>query len=172
MSGAHAAAGMNEPRRTDSRPSWGRGVEKLPPLSAKPLPGTALCMTLLGSALVLGGGGTSNPQTEMILQVFTALTVMPLAVSEDWQRGLGRIPASAWLLGALVLLVPVLQLIPLPPSLWQSLPGREVEIQSLALVQADRSWMPITMAPARTFASLLAMICPVLMLLQVSRLSL
>ncbi len=129
-------------------------------------------MALIALAMILGGGGTTNPQTEMILQVSTALLAIPLVVSSRWQSGLGAVPVPAWILAGLVLLLPVLQLIPLPPSVWQALPGRAIEIQSLALAQTNQSWMPLTMAPARTFASLLAMICPVLVLLQVSRLSL
>lgn len=129
-------------------------------------------MALVALSLIFGGGGTVNPQTEMVLQFLTAVLMVPLVVMPNWQRGLGKISTAAWVLAGLVLLVPALQLIPLPPSIWQSLPGRGVEVQSLALVGADQHWMPLTMAPARTFASLLAMICPVLVLLQISRLPL
>lgn len=129
-------------------------------------------MALVGLAIVLGGGGTSNPQTEMVLQFLTALIAIPLVASDNWQRGLGPIRGAAVLLGALILLLPIVQLIPLPPSIWQNLPGRSVEVQSLAAAKADQSWMPLSLAPARTFASLLAMICAVLLMLQVSRLSL
>ncbi len=167
MSGVQAISGLSETRRKPS----GRTADALPPLRTRPLPGTALCMAILGLGLTLGGGGTVNPQTEMILQVLIALLLIPLLVSQSWQRGLGQVQAPAWLLGGLILLIPVTQLIPLPPSVWHALPGRTVEIQSLALVQADQSWMPLTMAPARTFASLLATIFPVLLMLQVSRLS-
>ena len=129
-------------------------------------------MAMVGLAIGLGGGGTVNPQNEMILQFLTALIMIPLVASSNWQRGLGAIPGVAWLFGILVLLLPILQLIPLPPSLWHDLPGRAVEVQSLAAVQAERMWMPLSMAPARTFASLLAATCAVLLMLQVSRLSL
>jgi len=136
-----------------------------------PLRGTAICIALVALAMTFGGGGTSNPQNEMILQFLTAVLVIPLVASRHWQSGLGPINPSAWLLAGLCLLMPVLHLIPLPPSIWQSLPGRAIEVQSLATAQAGQRWMPLTMAPARTFASLLAMICPVLLMLQVSRLS-
>lgn len=171
MSNAHAAVGKSGSRRGENR-SASRTTEPLPPLRTKPLPGTMLCMALVAAAIFLGGGGTVNPQTEMILQVMTALLVMPLVISSDWQRGLGDVQKPAWLLAGLVMFMPVAQLIPLPPMMWHALPGRAVEIASLALVQADKTWMPLTMAPARTFASLLAMACPVLLMLQVSRLSL
>lgn len=171
MSGAQTIKAPNATRRGDSRGPSGKPSDKLPAVRTRPLPGTGLCMAVVALSLILGGGGTVNPQTEMVLQVLTGLIMIPLFAGTDWQRGLGPIQKPALLLGGLVLLVPVSQLIPLPPSLWHSLPGRSVEVQSLALIQADKSWMPLTMAPARTFASLLAMICPVLLMLQISRLS-
>ncbi|WP_292933927.1 O-antigen ligase family protein [Novosphingobium sp. PASSN1] len=129
-------------------------------------------MVMVALAIGLGGGGTVNPQTEMLLQFLIALLLLPLTISSKWQRGLGAIPRAMLLLAGLILVLPVLQLIPLPPSIWHALPGRTIELQSLTLVQAGQTWMPLTMAPSRTFASLLAMLCPVLLMLQVSRLSL
>jgi O-antigen ligase len=171
MAGAHQAGAMSAGRRSDARSAPARSAETLATIQSKPLPGTALCMVLVGAAIFLGGGGTVNPQTEMILQVLTATLMIPLFVSARWQRGLGQVPPAMQLLAILLLLLPVLHLVPLPPSIWQALPGRGIERQALALVGADTGWMPLSMAPARTFASLLAMICPVLLMLQVSRLS-
>lgn len=172
MSGAQTMKAPGAPRRGDGRPSSGNTPDKLTRIGSRPPRGTALCMALVAVSMLLGGGGTVNPQTEMLLQVLTALLVMPLIASPNWQIGLGPVQTHAKLLSGLVLLVPLLQLVPLPPSIWHALPGRSVEVQSLALIQADNAWMPLTLAPARTFASLLAMICPVLLLLQMSRLSL
>lgn len=172
MSGAQATEASGDFRRREGRTSSSRGKDKLPPLSTRPLPGTSLCMVLVALAMVLGGGGTVNPSTEMVLQVLTALVLLPLVASHSWQRGLGPVQVPAMILAGLVLLVPVAQLVPLPPSIWQALPGRSIEVQSLSLIQAEKSWMPLTMAPSRTFASLLATLCPVLLMLQVSRLSL
>jgi O-antigen ligase len=127
-------------------------------------------MALVSLAIALGGGGTVNPQTEMVLQVATFLLTIPLLTIDSCKRGLANVPSAAWLLAWLVIVIPVIQLIPLPPSIWQKLPGREVEVQSLTLALSQQSWMPLTVAPARTFASLLAMISAVLVFLQVARL--
>ena len=171
MSSVRARFPASETRSTESRSQSGRSAEALPTLRTRPLSGTALCMLLVVLSMALGGGGTSNPQTEMILQVLTALVVIPLTVAPDWQRGLGKISRTSWLLAGLILVMPVVQLVPLPPAIWQSLPGRAIEAQALAAAQADHRWMPLTMAPSRTFAALLAMICAVLVMQQVSRLS-
>ena len=134
-----------------------------------PQPGVMVVMAALAVALVLGGGGTTNPGTEMILQPLVALLLALPLLHPKLADGLGPIPRPAWVIAALVLVIPVLQLIPLPPAIWHSLPDRAPEIASLSLVgQADR-WMPWSMAPARTFISFLAMVVPVLMLLAVAR---
>jgi O-antigen ligase len=126
---------------------------------------------MISASMILGGGGIYNPQTEMLLQLFIVACMIPLCISSSAQRGLGRISPLAWLLAAIVLWLPLAQLIPLPPALWQALPGRGVEMRSVALAGMPDRWMPLSMAPARTFTALLAMIFPALLMLQVSRLS-
>jgi uncharacterized membrane protein len=97
------------------------------------------------------------------------LVALPL-INSRLAEGLWRpVPRLAWAMAALVLVVPMAQLVPLPPALWQSLPGRAAEMQSLALIGGDRGWMPWSIAPARTFISLVAMVCPVLALLLFAR---
>lgn len=172
MTAAQTSVATGGKPQTGKQPRSNSAADLSALASSRPLPGTALCMALVALAMVLGGGGTVNPTTEMVLQVLTAVILLPLTVSSEWQRGLGPVHRWAWLFAALVLIIPCVQLVPLPPSIWHALPGRTIEIQSLALVQADQSWMPLTLSPSRTFASLLAMLCPVLLLLQVSRLSL
>lgn len=163
---------MVEARKTEGKRASDAVADALPPARFSPLPGTALCMAMTALAIMLGGGGTVNPQTEMVLQFITAMILLPLTLSANWQRGLGPIPQTTWLLGFMVVILPILHLIPLPPSVWHALPGRSVEVQSLAAIGAQQAWMPLSLAPARTFASLLAMIFAVLLMFQVSRLSL
>lgn len=132
--------------------------------------GTVLAMAAVCAALVLGGGGTTNPVTEAILQpLLVALVAAPLLVSR-WNEGLGRVPVAARWLALLVLVIPTAQLVPLPPAIWQALPGRANEIAALGLIGAQDSWMPWSVAPARTFNSLVAMVPPVLVMLHVTRL--
>ena len=67
---------------------------------------------------------------------------------------------------ALVLLlaiaaIPVIQLIPLPPGLWQGLPGRDI----LLFPGETAPWRPITMTPGATRNALASLIVPAAMLL-------
>jgi O-antigen ligase len=172
MPGAQTSTAMGGRRQSGKGAHSGRAPNTRAALSKRPLPGTILCMIMVLLAIVLGGGGTVNPQTEMVLQVLVVALIIPMVISAKWQVGIGPVDRGAWLLAGLIMLIPIVQLIPLPPSIWQSLPGRSLEVQALAAADADRMWMPLTMAPARTFASLLAMTSAVLVMLAVSRLSL
>jgi hypothetical protein len=108
-------------------------------LSTPPL-GVWVAMAALVSALVLGGGGTSNPTTELVLHPLMALLVALPLINSRLAEGLWRpVPRLAWAMAALVLVVPMAQLVPLPPALWQSLPGRAAEMQSLALIGGIRA---------------------------------
>lgn len=119
--------------------------------------GTATVMALFAACMTFGGGGTTNPETEMILQLLIAAVATSMLVWARLNEGLLPISRAAWVMAGMIMIIPVLQLIPLPPSIWQSLPGREAEIASLHLIGADQEWMPWSIAPARTFISLLAM---------------
>lgn len=127
----------------------------------------------VGAAMVVGGGGSPNPGTELALQL---LFVLALAGWLWWAPG-GQtsiegqhIAGEIWWVALIVIAVPVIQLLPLPPSLWQALPGRETTLAGLALVDAETSWRPISLAPPQTLASLLAMIPPVLAMLAIASL--
>ncbi|MGO4685543.1 O-antigen ligase family protein [Hyphomicrobium sp. 2TAF46] len=62
--------------------------------------------------------------------------------------------------GALVL-VPALQLLPLPPKLWSLLPGRALIAETYALIDRPVPPLPLTMSPSATWLSGLALLPPV-----------
>jgi O-antigen ligase len=116
--------------------------------------------------MVLGGGGSSAPMSELLLQLLAALVLPAWLMAPVSSPGERRSPPKPLILLALIVLVlPVIQLIPLPPAVWQSLPGRQAEISGLRLVGDADTWMPWSMAPASTLASLLATIPPVMAML-------
>lgn len=127
---------------------------------------------MLGTCLVLGGGGTSNPATEIAIELLLPI----FALAAIWWPSQGRqaapVPRTAMLIAGLALLVPVAQLVPLSPAIWHGLPGRQAEIASLALVGGANRWMPFTLTPARTFASLLAIIAELAVFIAAARLDL
>jgi O-antigen ligase len=58
-------------------------------------------------------------------------------------------------IAVLGILVVVMQLVPLPPALWTSLPGREFVVEGFLLLQLPLPWLPVSLAPSKTIASLL-----------------
>ena len=114
----------------------------------------------LACAIVLGGGGSPNPGIELLLQ----LAFVAAALAWLWVPGSsGSMPLprarSFWLIAALVLVVPLAQLVPLPPDLWTNLGGRQADrAAALALVGREASWQPLSLSPARTLAAVLAII--------------
>lgn len=125
---------------------------------------------LIAAAVVLGGGGSPAPGSEMLLQLVAAIAALALAFGPTAMRDLPMPGRAAWAVAALVLLIPIAQLVPLPPGWWQELPGRALAVESLALVGEAESWRPWTLFPGRTLAGLLATVVPVIVLLAVSRL--
>lgn len=130
---------------------------------------TWLALIYVPLLLILGGGGTPAPIAELACQLLAALALVGWVVL----RGPDQLQNSKllwWVLG-LIVVVPALQLIPLPPALWQALPGRDLARESLALVGADQSWWPLSIAPQRTLDGLMAMLPPMLALALAASLS-
>lgn len=140
-----------------------------PQLSASSAAWTAresvLAVAMLAFALVLGGGGTPAPRAELAVECVAALIAMLWLLSGSPATTYQRVPRSAWLLTAVVAAIPIIQLIPLPPVLWQSLPGRAIEREALSLIDLDATWRSWSLAPNRTFSALLSLGPPLLLLL-------
>lgn len=104
-------------------------------------------------------GGTSQPihLPKIALYVLSSLIIgvhiFKFSVFDLFQNA----KFLSWL--ALVFCVySIIQLIPLPPSLWSALPGRELYAQSYDLMQIPRPWLPIAMVPEDVLRSLLSIL--------------
>jgi O-antigen ligase len=117
-----------------------------------------IAVLFLVAAVVLGGGGSPNPATEVLLQLAFAAA----ALAWLWAGGVTPVPQSraVWLVCALVVVLPAAQLVPLPAGAWTALAGQQDRAAALALVGRDHAWQPLTHSPARTLAVLLATIPP------------
>ena len=124
--------------------------------SSSPARHPLIAVLFLAAAVVLGGGGTPNPATEILLQ----LAFVVAALAWLWVPGVAPRPQSRvfWLVCALVLVLPVAQLVPLPSSVWGGLAGQQDRAAALALVGRGHAWQPLSHSPSRTLAALLATI--------------
>jgi O-antigen ligase len=109
--------------------------------------------------LFLGGGGSPNPVTELLLEiVFVAVAAAWLWLPGETSGDGGKVDPLLLVLVAIPLLLPIVQLIPLPPSAWTALPARQGEIAALSLVNEQNSWRPLSLSSSRTLAALLAIV--------------
>ena len=128
-----------------------------------------LCALLLVACLVLGGSTYAGFLSDAVLQLLSipllmyALWRLPASLSSGSQPSRGIWTVLALCLAAVLL--PVLQLLPLPPSIWTHLPGREPVITAFGLIGQDLPWMPLSLTPRATWLSALALLPPVAILL-------
>ena len=125
---------------------------------------------LLVMATIFSGGGRGYPLGEMVVE----LSAIPVLALIFWNRlpvvnkQVYRVPLM--LFAALSLLL-FLQIIPLPPSIWQALPGRENLSEIARLAGQQDNWRSWSIDPQTTFRAWLSLIVPFAVLLAVMRLN-
>lgn len=112
---------------------------------------------------LLGGSGRSDVASQPLLRggslLFAFWAATQLA-ADDWRRI--RVPLAIWFAATLWMAI---QLIPLPPEMWQALPGREIITRIDRIIGQPDLWRPISLAPSQTMNSVLAMTVPLAALL-------
>src|SRR5262245_21543973 len=84
------------------------------------------CAVLLVTCLTLGGGTSAGFLSDVVLQ-FVAVPVLLVCLWRLWDLAASARHARWELLFCVaVVLVPLLQLVPLPPQLWTALPHRQL----------------------------------------------
>jgi O-antigen ligase len=111
---------------------------------------------LLALALAVGGAGENFPLLGMLL----GLASLAAAAALFWYRAPERLTTlgrCAIAFTAALLLLPALQLVPLPPAIWHALPGRDVVAQIDAGLGVS-IWRPLTLDVEGTIRALLSLI--------------
>jgi O-antigen ligase len=119
-------------------------------------------IVLLFVALIFGGGGSGAGIANLIVQL-TALALIgvnPQAFIAFFRQA----PRSVVILVVVTLFLPLAQSIPLPPWIWQSLPGRDLAKEGLSLVGHDGIWFPLSLEIHRTLIAFLSLIPPLTVL--------
>lgn len=127
-----------------------------------------LAVFFLAAVFLMGGGARSDIQSLVILRPLAAICmgVALWGLSRDAAASV-RVPL---LLALIIPLIMVFQLIPLPPAIWTSLPGRDFYAEAAPLAGIEQPWRPISLVPYRTWNSLLAWLVPITMVLLAARL--
>jgi O-antigen ligase len=109
-------------------------------------------------AMTLGGASRDNAPQDLVLRLAAVglglWSFMRIAADPAREPITG---AALWLVLG-VLMLPLVQLIPLPPELWAALPGRRVWAEEMAGLGLPAVWRPLSLTPGATldaFAGLL-----------------
>jgi O-antigen ligase len=120
-----------------------------------------LCLTLF-----IGGASRENMPLVFVAEISSLLPLLwaawRLVEAGHWRRL--RVPLA---LAGAILAVPLLQLIPLPFSLWAALPGHQTAVQALHVLGVPDQWRPYSLQPRDTFGNWLALFPPLAMFLAV-----
>ncbi len=139
-------------------------VEAYPVGLARPL---WVCCSLAFLVLVLAVGGTprygsyGDTVLELASLPIIFIAALHLVRQKPWE--IGKIVAFA-ICGA-ILLLPLLQLVPLPPVIWTSFPGREFVVDTFAAAGIEAPWMPLSLSPPATLRGFLSLFPPLAMFL-------
>jgi len=118
-------------------------------------------IALMALAVFVGAGGVNAAFGNLIVQLAAlAIVAMHFQPSVAFVRTGPRVLLA---LAAATCLLPLLQLLPLPPSWWQALPGRELVAQSLDLAGGP-GWFPISVDRSRTLVAFLGLLAPLTVL--------
>lgn len=105
-----------------------------------------------------GGGSRDDIQSLLLLRplavLFGAYALMVKAPAQ-WSGRLFPIHVVC-----ILLVLMILQLIPLPPSIWTELPGRQVFADIASIAGIEQPWRPVSLSPSKTMNSLLSLSVP------------
>lgn len=103
--------------------------------------------------LVLAGGPAPNPVATAVFVLAAVILTALLAIGPSVQE---RSLSIRWrILLVAIVAVPALQLVPLPPAVWQSLPGGDLRRDVLSLIGAQQAWQPLSLVPVETAGAVL-----------------
>jgi O-antigen ligase len=108
--------------------------------------------------MILFGGVSTPANWALVIQSIMSASVLALGI---WRLRKGFNSKSA-VVGAAIaagsLMLTLLQLVPLPYSLWAGLPGHQLNVDTFSLLGAKPGWLPLSLSPLSTKASALALI--------------
>lgn len=122
---------------------------------------------VLSSSLIfiafLVAGGARDDIVSLLLWRPLSMVLLALAVALFWRTAWSN--ARALLIFALAIVVlPALQLVPLPPAIWTMLPGRDLVVEIYRDAGMALPWQPLSVAQARTWNALFSLAAPLALL--------
>lgn len=107
----------------------------------------------------LGGGSSFANVTSLLyvrpIAVIAVVAAVLIPAPANWR--MFRAPIILFILFALLI---ALQLVPLPPAIWTTLPGRAPYIAVADLAGAQQPWRPVSLTPDLTMNALVSLVVP------------
>lgn len=122
-----------------------------------------ILLTLFLAVLWLAGGTSRADQLGQPVVRTAAWLLLIVAIVFGRRPRFRDRPVWLFLLATIVLAL--LQLVPLPPALWESLPGRQLFIDAASLTGAVQPWRPWSIVSSATLNALSSLIVPFAVLL-------
>lgn len=127
--------------------------------------------SLLTVAVIFGGGGAPAPSPDLAVELFALFAFGVWLMLRNYEADAPRFDKPMVLLWGAFAVIPGLQLVPLPPAIWSSLPGRGIVVEAANLAGKPDAWLPLSLAPYRTLASLIGLIPPITLFCMALRMS-
>lgn len=132
-------------------------------LMARPSFSFSMLLLLIAALWLAGGASRADASGQIIVRVAAWATMCAAALFGAPSR-LSEERPIVLLLGAAVLLA-AMQLVPLPPALWQALPGRALASEAATISGQSQPWRPWAMVPGAAWNALSSLAIPVAILL-------
>lgn len=126
-----------------------------------------LLMAMLGVLWLAGGASRADVLGQVIVRNVAWLALLAMILFDDRPEFSNVRPV--WLLLLAAIALPLLQLVPLPPGMWQTLPGRHPLTQAASISSASQPWRPWAIVPGATINALFSLVVPVAVLVLAAR---
>jgi O-antigen ligase len=116
-------------------------------------------------AIIFLTGGSSRSDVSSLLILYPAAFIACAAALMTLRLDHVRSNIFIMVMAMLVVTLAVLHVIPLPPSIWQNLPGRAIITDVDRLARIDGAWRPLTLSPMASRDTLYGLAIPLAVLL-------
>lgn len=118
-----------------------------------------LLLVVFAALWIAGGASRADVIAQSLVRATAAGTLVIAILFTRRFELRGALPVFCFLLAAIALVL--LQLIPLPPAMWQSLPGRDILAQAVVGIQP---WRPLSVAPDASVNAVASLLIPLAVL--------
>lgn len=136
----------------------GSGISGKPAKAHKLTSPLVILLVFVALTFLMGGGSRSEIHSLILLRPLAVMVLGAGLLTLSW----AHIRQFKLLFGLAVMavLLVVFHLLPLPPSMWQSLPGRDIVMEVDALAGLGEVWRPLSLDPPGTWNAFWSLFVP------------